>query len=396
MRINGNDNINDNDSGCISLFGQSDVTRGAPPFSMATRQSFAPQIVTCALCRNLWRLDLFISKHYPKQLLEYVISDTRFIDYGTDWNAYDVYGWGQFWTQIDHLIYMKDYATNSLHIFNMQTKQFTYQFITHLPTNGSNRACVASSATHLFVLGGVRSDDYKDLIATVDAYHLATKQWLTNVPDMQRNKSDLSCIVHPNVHKLYVIAGHSIIDGQYHSEDTVEAIEINDITSKSWGYIEPISITLAWVRSVVHQNTIYVIGGARGDPDYQKADAYPYVHAINVLTNEVSLFSEELQEGLSNLASVVVSHRIYTFGGWAGTEEAVSTWMTYDAPVDPTLSPTQDPTMNATKRATPNPTKRSTPHPSKIPTVNPTKNPTINPTKRIINPTKYPGNPTKK
>eukprot|EP01083_Nonionella_stella_P164801 546602_1 len=69
-----------------------------------------------------------------RQLTEYIISEDTFVDHGTSLGS-DVFGYGQYWTQIDHLLYIKDRNSDTIVIFDMKTKTFTADYIPNVPKN---------------------------------------------------------------------------------------------------------------------------------------------------------------------------------------------------------------------------------------------------------------------
>eukprot|EP01083_Nonionella_stella_P107184 310197_1 len=243
-----------------------------------------------------------------RQVTEYIISEDTFIDHGTPLTC-AVHGYGQYWTQIDHILYIKQWDNDAIDIFDMNTKAFTTRYITNVPKNTGQWACLASSQTQLFVVGGTFN-----AINDVSVYDLLTAQWLSNVPPMQSSRASGTCIIHPTTNALYAIAGFKTSTTKTSS---IETIEINDIQLKTWTYIQPLSQALAYTRCVAHKNTIYVIGN---DVANRK------VHTINVLTNEVTVSPDETPLELTDVAPIVVDDMIYVFGGYSWSGGEVDTW----------------------------------------------------------------------
>eukprot|EP01083_Nonionella_stella_P301926 1038648_1 len=306
-----------------------------------------------------------------RQLTEYIISEDTFIDHGTSYLLKDVHGYSQYWAQIDHLLYIKDGNSDTIDIFDMKTKTFTADYITNIPVTTSGYACLASSQTQLFVLGGT-----VNAINDVQLYDLFTSQWLRDVPSMKSTRLNFACIVHPTTNALYAISGY---DSSNTKTPSIETIEINDIKSKTWTYIQPLSQSLGWTRCAVHKNTIYVIGG-----DIGGETATRKVHIINVLTNEVTVSPDETPLELTDVAPIVVDDMIYVFGGYSWSGGEVDTWMSYDLYI-PSPSPSTHPSTNPSANPSINPTDSST-HPS----TNPSANPSINPTDSSTHPSTNP------
>eukprot|EP01083_Nonionella_stella_P178977 633967_1 len=290
-----------------------------------------------------------------RQLTEYIISEDTFIDHGTPLTC-AVHGYGQYWTQIDHLLYIKDGNSDTIDIFDMKTKTFTADYIPNVPKNTYAYACLASSQTQLFVLGGTW-----DVINDVSVYGLLTTQWLSNVPSMQSNRAAGACIIHPTTNALYAIAGW---DSSSTRTSSIETIQIEDIHINTWAYIQPLSQAIGHTRCVAHKNTIYVIGG-----DIGGETATRKVHIINVLTNEVTVSPDETPLELTDVAPIVVDDMIYVFGGYSWSGGEVDTWMSYDLYI-PSPSPSTHPSTNPSANPSINPTDSST-HPSTNPSANP-------------------------
>eukprot|EP01083_Nonionella_stella_P149740 476001_1 len=270
-----------------------------------------------------------------RQLTEFLISDETFINHGAPLGS-DVAGYAQTYTQINHTLYLKDMDSTGISTYDMKTNTFTSSYITNIPIDEGKYACIASSQTQLFVAGGAWVSD-------VFAYDLVASRWISNIQSMQTVRSDHACVVHPTTNTLYAIGGASANENTLSS---IEIIEIENIQQKSWIYIEPLSLRVAWTRCAVHGDTIYVVGGCyRANNKWFATDK---VHTINVLTNEVDLLTDTMPLGLSEMAPIFVGDILYVFGGWnhdiVGTEW--NKWMMYDAFI-PTSSPSKPPTSQS-------------------------------------------------
>eukprot|EP01083_Nonionella_stella_P019529 54236_1 len=299
---------------------------------------------------------------YRHQLVEYLISGDVFIDHGQKWGPDDVIyanGFAQYWTQINHILYILQMNSNTISILDLETTTFTSSYITNIPSNTLGHACIASSQTQLFVLGG-------PLLGLPDVfmYDLQINQWL-NIPQMQQGRANHACIVHPTNHALYAIGGTA--DNDRITLSSIETIEIDNVQQKTWAFTEPLSQVVAFTKCVAYRNAIYVIGGA--DKSWIATNK---VHVINVLTDEVTVFPVRMPSALADVAPIVVDDVLYVFGGWNGIDGSINTWMMYDLYIstsEPRL-PSEEPTVNPTTSipTTANPTAIKSTHMPRLPT----------------------------
>eukprot|EP01083_Nonionella_stella_P164613 545365_1 len=281
------------------------------------------------------------------QITEYAIERNLFIDHGLEamhtyapFQLYGVYGYAQFWTQIDHLLYVEESygktEPDKISIFNMETKTFASSVIGGIPTDGGINSCMTSNTTHLFLLGGDYGFAVSIPLALVRLYDISSNQWITapSVPSMNSNRLGFACIIHPTDSKLYAIGGVASSDT---ASSSIETVQSNDITHSTWEYISgTLSRPLAWCICEIYKNNIYVVGGASATYVVTKN-----VHVINILTSEVSLLSDPMPIEFTNVAPLVVDHSLYVFGGWnSNANDGVSTWMMYDLYI-PTIETTE-------------------------------------------------------
>eukprot|EP01083_Nonionella_stella_P226279 803761_1 len=89
-----------------------------------------------------------------RSLISYDIDSNLFTDYTATALSDYVWGWGDFYTQIDDILYMIDPLGNKLSTFNVKIAQFTYHYQNiDIPHEVSESGCLASIDDALFVLG---------------------------------------------------------------------------------------------------------------------------------------------------------------------------------------------------------------------------------------------------
>eukprot|EP01083_Nonionella_stella_P198841 729722_1 len=197
-----------------------------------------------------------------RQLTQFDIDTQNVTDLGGTFFPVAISGPGQFWTQQAHIIYLIEETTPTLNIFNAITKAFTtdWQGITlpiHLITAQPYRpACLASSETFLYVLGGNNGSSIK----SVQMLSLSTYLWTSNTPPMQVARYSHACLVHKNY--LWVFGGESgDSDGTSTKHAVNERIQVTQITDNTWQFIDSFSVGLTAIRAVSWNDVIYIIGG---------------------------------------------------------------------------------------------------------------------------------------
>eukprot|EP01084_Bolivina_argentea_P253855 426577_1 len=298
--------------------------------------------------------------NYRFQLTEYNIVNDKFIDYGTSVLGDHTYGSGQFYTQINNILYIINVGGASLSTFDTTTKIFTpnYNDVT-IPIAVDTTSCLASTndGSYLFVVGGGPNSSP---LTSLQIFNMQSNTWLSNTPAMQTQRSKFSCIVHPTKNELYAIGGINGTNVPW--LNSVEVLNVNhaslnNIEFQTWRYIDdnllhPISAS----RAVMVGNDILVIGG--GNSDGYVDD----IQIINAITYQIS------SGGFMNYAImeetvIVVDNTIYIFGGYNGNIH--NTWQ-YSIFTNPTIEPTIMPSMQPTflPFATTNPTENPTENPS--------------------------------
>eukprot|EP01083_Nonionella_stella_P030051 82509_1 len=217
---------------------------------------------------------------------------------------------------------------------------------------------------YIFVVGGHTSVDQR----TLQIFDLKASLWLSDGPTMATPRRGHSCNVHNN--ELYTIGG---ISGAT-LLDTVQILDVSDIPNiNTLNWIElggTLSVAREVLRSVVHADFIYVLGGyAGGNPSLA-------VDVIDTITKSIVSDSNLKTGGVVSPVIMADTNTLFVFGGYVS--DVVDT-LQYSA-MPPTNAPTDAPTLSPTSR----PTNQPSTSPSDVPT---TSNPTVPPTQ---NPTLYP------
>eukprot|EP01083_Nonionella_stella_P154110 496117_1 len=283
-------------------------------------------------------------------------------------SSVNIHGVCDYSTQIDDTIYVFETYNHALVSYNMKTDLFTsMSFYAHIPVSAEPYACLASRVGYLFVVGG--STNGNPPLKALQVLNITNNTWLTGVPSMHEARSGHTCIVDPLTNILYAIGGYVYNNSQGEIDtDTIESVLTNDFTQNQWSYFaETISISLAHISSVIHNQTIFVIGGAYGSGANMNWNYVDTVHMIDTVHMTVSVSSERLVYKVSNTAAIIVNNILYAFGGYKPDDiegfTSINTWMVYSMTYPmPIASPSNPPTLNPT-------------------TMNPTTSPTtLNPT----------------
>eukprot|EP01083_Nonionella_stella_P093297 261403_1 len=335
---------------------------------------------------TIWILGGYPYNGDPQSLISYDIVSNLFTDYTVTALSDDVWGWGDFYTQIDDILYMIDPSGDKLSTFNVNTAQFTYYYQNiDIPLGALNYGCLASIDDALFVLGGGTSSKH------VQVLNLTTRTWIVSpeVDYLNQSRTRSSCIVHPYNNALYAIGG--IPD-----TETIEKLHVGDLAHLSqykWEFIESLPHPMSDLRSVVYENDIVSIGG------YNTVTlAENEVFVIDVTTDTVRL-SGSMPFDCIRTGFIVARNVLYSFGGINGEEASNRfqylnmTGQTHRPTADPTLQPstaTEYPSASPTKYPSTSPTKYPSAAPTKYPSTSPTKYPSASPTKyHSTSPTKY-------
>eukprot|EP01083_Nonionella_stella_P172444 591849_1 len=168
-----------------------------------------------------------------RQLISYGINSNVFTDYNATALSNPVYGHGDFYTQIDDILYMIDPIGDKLSTFDVNTAQFTYYYQNiDIPyaVYGSG-GCLASIDDALFVLGRHSYLQY------VQVLNLTTQVWIAT-RSLSEGRARGSCVVHPYNNVLYAIGGWG--GGSGTQKQTIEKLYVGDLAHLSqydWEFI---------------------------------------------------------------------------------------------------------------------------------------------------------------
>eukprot|EP01083_Nonionella_stella_P129230 392053_1 len=210
---------------------------------------------------TIWILGDFPYNGDPRSLISYDIDSNIFTDYTATALSDYVWGWGDFYTQIDDILYMIDPSGDKLSTFNVNTAQFTYYYQNiDIPLGALNYGCLASIDDALFVLGAGPTPSLLDPKKHVQVLNLTTRTWIVSpeVDYLNHGRRSTSCIVHPYNNALYAIGG----DNGTSITQTIEKLYVGDlahISQYNWEFIHSLPHPMRYLRSAVYENDIVSI-----------------------------------------------------------------------------------------------------------------------------------------
>eukprot|EP01084_Bolivina_argentea_P207007 353288_1 len=107
--------------------------------------------------------------HPNRQLVQYDVATGQVNEIGLTILTKDYYGWGQTFTQNDDTLYLLSDESGGIDSYNLKALKNGDYSRTYLPLqsgSGDHYACLASSAEHLYVLGGTTNG--KNLVQGYD------------------------------------------------------------------------------------------------------------------------------------------------------------------------------------------------------------------------------------
>eukprot|EP01083_Nonionella_stella_P204499 745433_1 len=318
-----------------------------------------------------------------KQVVQYSATNKNFTDPGKRLN-YNVWGGGDFYTQIDNTVYFLSTSGSNLNTFDMANRVYTSSWKS-VSTSVSYTSCLTSASIsnidYIYVVGGYGSTP----LSKVQVLKTSTMQWLSGIPSMKTARNRLSCIVDPSTLQLYAIAGKNgpgTDSGSY--LDTIEKINVNNMNL--W---EIVSATLTkpaiGTRSILYEERILVIGGRYHANGVSGQTYLDTIHVVDPQTDAVTLPYASLPRGVAEAAAIIMNDELYVFGGSICPNDvdfcynAYRTFLIYQFATPSPTTPTSQP-----------PTYAPTLFPTNIPTASPTLPPTYTPTSTTTSPTFLP------
>eukprot|EP01083_Nonionella_stella_P289345 984632_1 len=179
-------------------------------------------------------------------IIDETFTDLAWSSVGTAW------GWGDYATQIGHIMYWIYPNAPRLHRFNCRTASYSSWLST--PFDAYSKGCLAGDVTNnrLFLVGGGNT-----ALNNVSFLNLATSDW-TTAPVMNWARREHSCIVDPVTSKLFAIGSTGT--------GTIEYIDVN--TLDQWILnAQALPRNIYQSKAVIHPLTgfIYLIGGFCGN-----------------------------------------------------------------------------------------------------------------------------------
>eukprot|EP01083_Nonionella_stella_P095312 267527_1 len=288
----------------------------------------------------------------PKGVRAYQWTTETFL---IDHNPLDtnIEGYGQYYTQHQHIVYMIVPQADYIATYNMQTNEFISNLV-QIPISVSKFACLASQNQTLYVVGGADADE--NALNQLQILSVSTLQWTTDAPVMNEARGQLSCIVTNN----YLWAFGGDFEDTFHI--TNERIHIPDIMQNSWNYVDEFLTDLAITRCISWNNIIYIIGGWSWNNDYHDT-----VYKMDVFNG--SIISVDHLPFVSFESTPIIANAVlYVFGGLDDNGSGINNVLYLNLP---TIHPSADSTRS--------PSKQPSHMPTSFPTV-PTRMPTIAPT----------------
>eukprot|EP01084_Bolivina_argentea_P287771 493802_1 len=227
----------------------------------------------------------------------------------------------QSFTQIGDIIYMvKD---NTFATFNTATKVFTQNWNNvNIPINQNSATAFSGCLTniedkYLIVLGG--KDNEITYLKSIHIYDISNNIWLSNPPDMRRNRRIFTCNVVNQY--MYAIGGETSYNNQGQYPIYTNSIEklyignMNNIQNENWIQLSNTLVDpTAFTRSVVVNDFIYIIGGYQSNPFGYTSKVY----IIDTNNNDNVYVDSNMAYALSSVNTIFLNNYIYIMGGHDG------------------------------------------------------------------------------
>eukprot|EP01083_Nonionella_stella_P273243 926851_1 len=143
-----------------------DYNNWIAPSPTLPRDVFDAAVGYDSINNAIWILGSDYMGYEPQQLISYDIDSNLVTDYNATALSHNVYGYSEFYTQIDDILYMIDPLNgDKLSTFNVNTAQFTYYYQNiDIPHGVGTYGCLASIDDVLFVLGGGTSEKHVQVL----------------------------------------------------------------------------------------------------------------------------------------------------------------------------------------------------------------------------------------
>ena len=164
---------------------------------------------------------------YPNQITRWDTLTRKYTSYGSKALPTAIYGSSQYYTQVNHTLYMIDPIGINLNIYDLSTNQFTPAWLgLVIPTTVGSQSCIASTQRYLYIVGGRSPPTENKALTKMHRLDLQRYQWNYDpLPEMTHSRRKLACIAVESTQTLYAIAGQD----DTVSRDSVEYINLNNI-----------------------------------------------------------------------------------------------------------------------------------------------------------------------
>ena len=137
----------------------------------------------------------------PNKVIEFNISDYSFHTLSDGIITGNVYGFSDYFTQIDSILYMIRPSLTYIQTYDLSTKSFTSNYIS-IPDGMDSHPCLASTDDELYVIGGSNSEHLVKILS------LSSSEW-TDGPSMKYERAYwIACVVSSDNKNLYAIGGY--------------------------------------------------------------------------------------------------------------------------------------------------------------------------------------------
>eukprot|EP01083_Nonionella_stella_P143158 444256_1 len=357
-----------------------------------------PRVFSAAAI-GFWNNSIFILGGYAaadaqstglKQFVEYNLVNSSIMDHGANYFSESIYGFGQFYHQQHHYLYMISPSSQTLCMFDLSTTakelQYNWNSVT-IPHNINSRGCLAGNDEYLFIVGG------DDTFLRMQILQLSPLEWLSNPPSLNTARRNAACIIHESSGFLYAIGG-------WPSWQSFEKVSITNILSNSWQITPDLLHPADGARALLYDSDyILIIGGWRA---YEPHIGNEYVQIIDTKTDIVSLSSSTVNFPVQAATVIIAENTIYKFGGSTEAWQHTDQWETYHISTDsqtpspskypitrlPSLSPSSQSPTNL-----PSPIAATTIYPTSAPSsapIQPSSSPVFPTFKPSQSPSKFP------
>eukprot|EP01083_Nonionella_stella_P216565 778278_1 len=201
---------------CLSTFTTGNGQLDTPNYSMAVGYNAPNDTIV-----------LFGGWNSQKQLTTFKDDTLTLIDANFLTDAQKPYGNSQYYTQVNHELWMINPDGSAFIKFNTNTYKVELPSITISDSHVSK--CLTSIDNYLIVIGG---DSGMNTYDTVEILRINDQQWLSNIPSLNTARTALSCVAVNHV--IYAIAGFQLFSTFLDSIETLDVSDMTTISTQKW------------------------------------------------------------------------------------------------------------------------------------------------------------------